>query len=182
MKTIVVGFDSRQEAMDALSLGRELAAADEAELHVAVVQPRGGVPFERAVAGAKISEGLDDQLFETAARALEGLGFTRASLDGSLGGRSAARALYEYAEERGADLIVVGSSHRGSWGGSSRAASERACCAALRARLPSRPGDSPAERMNGSRSLASPMTDPRRPNSPCERPSGSPTPWVLSFG
>jgi nucleotide-binding universal stress UspA family protein len=116
VKTIVVGFDARQEAMDALALGRELAAADEAELHVAVVQPRGGAPFERAVAGARISEELDDQLFETAARALEGLDFTRASLDGSLGGRSAARALYEYAEERGADLIVVGSSHRGKLG------------------------------------------------------------------
>ena len=116
MKTIVVGFDARQEAMDALSLGRELAAADEAELHVAVVQPRGGAPFERAVAGAKISEELDDQLFETATRALEGMDFTRASLDGSLGGRSAARALYEYAEERGGDLIVVGSSHRGKLG------------------------------------------------------------------
>ena len=116
MKTIVVGFDARQEAIDALTLGRELAGPDGAEIHVAVVQPRGAVPFERAVAGARISEGLDDQLFETAARVVEGGDFTRASLDGSLSGRSAARALYEYADEQGADLIVVGSSHRGKAG------------------------------------------------------------------
>ncbi len=97
-------------------LGREFAATDAAELHVAVVQPRGGVPFERAVSGGQVSEQLDQDLFETAARLLDGREFTRASLDGGLAGRSAARALHEYAEEQGADLIVVGSSHRGKLG------------------------------------------------------------------
>ena len=116
MKTIVVGFDARQEAEDALLLGRELAAAGGAELHVAVVQPRGGAPFERAVSGGQVSEQLDQGLFETAAHLLDGREFTRVSLDGALAGRSAARALHEYAEEQGSDLIVVGSSHRGKVG------------------------------------------------------------------
>ncbi|HMA27068.1 MAG: universal stress protein [Solirubrobacterales bacterium] len=116
MRKVIVGYDSREEASDALSLGQALAKADAAELHVAVVLPRSHVPFEEAIAGGALSEQLDERLFGRAERTLGSGEFTRASLDGGLGGRSAARALYEYAEVQDADLIVVGSSHRGKLG------------------------------------------------------------------
>lgn len=113
---MVVGFDGREESRDALRLGKELAVAAGAELHLAVVRPRGRIPFEEAIAGGQLSEQLDTQIYDEAAQELEGTEFTRAALDGGLGGRSAARALHEYAGDRGANLIVVGSSHRGKVG------------------------------------------------------------------
>jgi nucleotide-binding universal stress UspA family protein len=116
MKKIVVGFDAGAESDDALVLGNALAGADAAELHVAVVLPRTQIPFEGAVAGGQLSEQLDEQLFGSAARQLGGADFARASLDGAIAGRSAARALYEYAREQRAELIVVGSCRRGKLG------------------------------------------------------------------
>lgn len=113
---MIVGFDGRDASRDALRLGRELAAVRDAELHVAVVLPRGRIPFEEAIAGGPLAEQLDSQFYEEAARELEGIEFTRASLDGAAGGRSAARALHEYAGEQDAYLIVVGSGHRGKLG------------------------------------------------------------------
>lgn len=113
---VIVGFDARQEAQDALMLGRELSASTGAELHVAVVHPRGEIPFERAIARESLSDQIDDELFDAARRELEGTDFVPAKLAGGLGGRSAARALYEYARDQEADLIVVGSTHRGRLG------------------------------------------------------------------
>jgi nucleotide-binding universal stress UspA family protein len=116
MKKVVVGFDAGGESDDALALGNALAGAHAAELHVAVVLPRTHVPFEGAVAGGQLSEQLDEQLFGSAARQLGGADFVHASLDGAVAGRSAARALYEYAREQRAELIVVGSCRRGKLG------------------------------------------------------------------
>lgn len=116
MKRVIIGFDAHEASHDALQLAIELVAATGAQLHVAVVLPRGRIPFEEALVEPEVSRQLDDVLFDAAAQRLEGSGFTRASLDGGLSGRSAARALYEYADEVRADLIVVGSSHRGPIG------------------------------------------------------------------
>jgi nucleotide-binding universal stress UspA family protein len=116
MKKIVVGFDAGVESDDALALGHALAEPDRAQLHVAIVLPRAPVPFEEAIAGGQLSEQLDRELYASATRQLGGSESVRANLDGARAGRSAARALYEYAEEREADLIVVGSSHRGKLG------------------------------------------------------------------
>lgn len=113
---VIAGFDGSDESRDALRLAKELADADGAELHVAVVLPRGGNPFERAVAGTPLAEQLDAQRFGAAEAELADTPFTKASLDGGLAGRSAARALHDYAEEQAASLIVVGSSHRGAVG------------------------------------------------------------------
>ncbi|MGE5747010.1 MAG: universal stress protein [Solirubrobacterales bacterium] len=113
---VVVGFDAAEQSRDALRLGATLAAAEGAELQVAVVLPRGRAPFEKAIAGGQLAEQLDEQLFGSAARELEEAQFTPVKLDGGLAGRSAARALYEHAGEQGVDLIVVGSSHRGKLG------------------------------------------------------------------
>jgi nucleotide-binding universal stress UspA family protein len=116
MSIVIVGFDAREEADDALMLGHALASVYGAELHVAVVLPRARLPIEEAIAGGQVSSQLDERLYKSAERRLRGTKFIRASLDGGLGGRSAARALYEYAEDQEADLIVVGSSHRGKLG------------------------------------------------------------------
>jgi nucleotide-binding universal stress UspA family protein len=113
---VIVGFDAGEQSNDALVLGDALARAHDAELHVAIVLPRGTLPFETAIAGGPVAEQLEEQLYESAERLLHRDDFVRASLDGELGGRSAARALHEYAEEQGANLIVVGSSHRGKVG------------------------------------------------------------------
>lgn len=113
---VVVGLDAREESRDALALADRLAAADGAELHVAVVHPRGEVPFERALVREPVSSQLDERLYAEAKEQLGERDFVEARLDGGLSGRSAARALYEYADEQGAGLIVAGSSHRGPVG------------------------------------------------------------------
>jgi Universal stress protein UspA and related nucleotide-binding proteins len=116
MSKVVVGFDASEQSDDGLVLGQALAKVYGAELHVAVVLPRTRIPFEVAIAGGEVSSQLEERLYESAARRLGTNGFVRASLEGGVGGRSAARALYEYAQDQDADLIVVGSSHRGKVG------------------------------------------------------------------
>jgi nucleotide-binding universal stress UspA family protein len=116
MSKVIVGFNASEQSDDALVLGQALAKVYGAELHVAVVLPRSRIPFEEAIAGGQVSAQLEERLYESAERRLGGTEFVRASLDGEVGGRSAARALYEYAEDQDAGLIVVGSSHRGKVG------------------------------------------------------------------
>lgn len=113
---VIAGFDGSDESRDALRLAKELAEAEDADLHVAVVLPRSYNPFEEAVAGGPLSEGLEADRFAEVERELGAGAFTKASLDGGLGGRSAARALHDYAEEQRASLIVVGSSRHGALG------------------------------------------------------------------
>ena len=116
MSKVIVGFDASEQSDDALVLGQALAEVYRAELHVAIVLPRTRIPFEQAIAGGQLSAQLEERLYESAQHRLGKAEFIRASLDGEGGGRSAARALYEYAEDQDADLIVVGSSHRGKVG------------------------------------------------------------------
>lgn len=116
MSKVVVGFGASEQSDDGLVLGQALAKVYGAELHVAVVLPRTRIPFEEAIAGGQVSAQLEERLYESAERRLGRAEFVRVSLDGGVGGRSAARALYEYAEDQDADLIVVGSSHRGKVG------------------------------------------------------------------
>ena len=112
-----MGFDAGAEFNDALALGHALAEAHGAELHVAIVLPRGHAQFEEAIARrptlrAAGSGALRLRHAPTRRHRLrEGQ-----PLDGARAGRSAARALYEYAEGQQADLIVVGSCHRGKLG------------------------------------------------------------------
>ena len=123
MRKVIVGFDAGEQSDDALVLGQALASAYDAELHIAIVLPRTRIPlsrtripFEEAIAGGPVSAQLEEHLYESAELRLGDGDFVRASLNGDLVGRSAARALHEYAEQEGADLIVVGSSHRGKLG------------------------------------------------------------------
>ena len=109
---IIVGIDGHEQRHDALALGAELARIDEGQLVVAHVYP-----------WTRWSEGLGNayeltvredaqELLAESTRELEGVtAETRAIAD-----RSAPRALHKLAEEIGADLIVVGSSHHGPIG------------------------------------------------------------------
>lgn len=111
-RTVLVGFDSRPEAADALALGRALAELSGATLLLATVLPYGPTPalgretFERWLAEDS------KQLFDPVLPELEGLD----SRVYALGGGSPARKLHELAEDQQVDLIVVGSTHRGALG------------------------------------------------------------------
>jgi nucleotide-binding universal stress UspA family protein len=107
--TIVIGFDASAQALDALALGRALAR-EETELVVCCVHPP-EIPVDRvdedspaAQASLRLNEARDR---------LGGRARTRFEVRGSF---SAAAGLHEEAERSDADLLVVGSSHRGAIG------------------------------------------------------------------
>jgi nucleotide-binding universal stress UspA family protein len=107
-KRIVLGFDGSERSQDALALTADLVAApDDAPVTVVSSFPFIGVPpADRDRVLAEESEAFLD----TARRSLE-----------EVTGRpvsdvSPAQALNDVAEEIGADLIVIGSTHRGSVG------------------------------------------------------------------
>jgi nucleotide-binding universal stress UspA family protein len=111
-RSIVVGFDSRPEAADALALGRRLAEQSGATLIVGAVLPYGPSP---ALGHETFESWLSEdtkQLFDPILPQLEGVDFSLHAL----GGGSPARKLYELAEHQQVDLIVVGSTHRGALG------------------------------------------------------------------
>ncbi|HEY8466257.1 MAG TPA: universal stress protein [Solirubrobacterales bacterium] len=108
---ILVGYDGRENGDDALRFARELAAIEGAQLHVVAALDYAPLPiavdaYERAL------EEHFDEIFERAAQVLGETPFERRPVsDGS-----PARALNDRAEHEEADLIVVGSTHRGRLG------------------------------------------------------------------
>ena len=112
-QTIAIGFDDSASAHDALALARALAD-DDTRLVVVCAHPTGGLT-------ARVmppEHGAADEEDATAR-----LAAARALLDGRAGveyvaqeATSAAAGLHAVAEDRDADLIVVGSSHRGRMG------------------------------------------------------------------
>jgi nucleotide-binding universal stress UspA family protein len=106
---IVLGYDGSERSRDALALTAHLAADSGGAVTVVCAFPFVGVPpadRERALAEESAP------LFLAAERSLDGLAVsTRAVSDAS-----PARALNDVAEESGADLIVIGSTHRGAAG------------------------------------------------------------------
>ncbi len=111
MNTIVVGFDGRDEARDALALGRNLVAAESAKLEVAVVDSEVSLPGPSPTNGAAVRKRFDE-LFARASFELGDKAFARREIRYV----SPARGLNELAEREGADLIVIGSTHRGPIG------------------------------------------------------------------
>ena len=108
-RKIIVGYDGSDHAEDALALGTDLCQASGAELCVAgvfLVHPllrSGADPVDR-----EAEQEFAGQLKRAAESADAGVQLVHSS--------SAARGLHEYAEEIGADLIVVGSSRHGRGG------------------------------------------------------------------
>ena len=111
MKKIVVGFDGREPAHDALALGRSMAEAFGAELAVACVYEQNPL-----LGDLSLSEGGPAGYFERlngdAEEALEGTAFSRREITVS----SAAEGLHHIAWNDSADLIVLGSTHLGRLG------------------------------------------------------------------
>jgi nucleotide-binding universal stress UspA family protein len=105
---LIIGYDSTEQAEDAMALGRLLADALALRITVATVLPTPGRGMSPEEASAKACEGLREVIAER----LEGFEAEPvACFD-----RSPARGLYKLAGERGAALIVVGSTHRGPVG------------------------------------------------------------------
>lgn len=110
-RKILVGYDGNERSRDALALARGLAAIDGAELVLmsALELDPLATPadaYERATAEAE---------YKLAASAREILGETRFRLR-IVGGVAAPRALSEVAADERADVIVLGSTHRGGLG------------------------------------------------------------------
>lgn len=110
MRKIVVGFDGSEESRDGLALGGLLAAGTGAELVLASA-------FGSLVASPGLNLGVLQEsyfggVFEKADKQLGSSSFERRELLNV----SAPRGLAELAEHEGADLIVLGSAHRGTVG------------------------------------------------------------------
>lgn len=99
----IVGFDGSPESTDALVLAKFLARADGAHLHVAFVQPGDDTDRERDRADALFSKARvelgADEFVPVVVRNLD-----------------AVQGLHDLADRIGADLIAVGSTHRGEAG------------------------------------------------------------------
>jgi nucleotide-binding universal stress UspA family protein len=110
MRKIVVGFDGSDEAHDGMRLAQALALGTGAELIV-------GAAFGPILAGPGVDlPALEadyfTDVFAKAEDELGGTSFERRELREA----SAPRGLGQLAEEEGADVIVIGSAHRGKVG------------------------------------------------------------------
>jgi nucleotide-binding universal stress UspA family protein len=110
--TIVVGVDGRQGGRDALHLAGRLAEAGGGELVAVRVFPyqhRPALTGSPAVEAERLATqaALDHELAEM------GIGAARTQVIGDM---SPARALHRIAERERADVLVVGSTHRGAVG------------------------------------------------------------------
>lgn len=110
MRKIIVGFDGSEESHDGLALARLLAAGTGSEVIIAAA-------FGSMLAGPGVDLGVlqhdyFESVFEKAAKALGSSSFERRELRDS----SAPQGLARLAESEDADLIAVGSAHRGTVG------------------------------------------------------------------
>jgi nucleotide-binding universal stress UspA family protein len=110
MNEIIVGFDGGEESRDALRLGDWVARSCDARLGVAFVDEIDTLT-QVGVENLESRESLYAQVFDQAAEQLGNDEFARHTLIGSV-----PLALEVVAEETGADMIVVGSTHRGKAG------------------------------------------------------------------
>jgi nucleotide-binding universal stress UspA family protein len=110
--TIVVGVDGRQGGRDALRLAAQLAEAGGGELVAVRVFPYQHRP---ALAGSPAVEEERESTQVALDRDLADMGMSTARTH-VVGDMSPARALHRMAERERADVLVVGSSHRGAVG------------------------------------------------------------------
>jgi nucleotide-binding universal stress UspA family protein len=110
MKKVVVGFDDSDQSRDALRLAEAVRASSDGELVVAVVDEIDPLIGD-AMHWRELRQEYYDSILEAAAEALGSAEFQRAVAAGSV-----PAALDRIAEAEGADLIVVGSTHRGKLG------------------------------------------------------------------
>jgi nucleotide-binding universal stress UspA family protein len=111
VNNILVGYDGSESGRDALRLALELARGDASELFVACVWVRDPV-FGDALANERERSDWFSERFEEAERELGAPDFHRFQLTHL----SAPTALGELAQILRADLLVLGSTHRGPLG------------------------------------------------------------------
>ncbi|MEA2179108.1 MAG: hypothetical protein QOG77_2405, partial [Solirubrobacteraceae bacterium] len=107
--TIVVGVDGREGGYDALRLAAELSSADGADVVALRVIPWDHRPALSSALTTECGEIVLALERELADRGIAARGHV-------VGDTSPARALHHIAEREQADLIVVGSTHRGRVG------------------------------------------------------------------
>jgi len=108
----VVGVDDREGGRDALALASTLTTAGGGELIAVRAYPHEARP-SRALVGGFEDDMRDDARSELDRIVTESGATARRVI---FGDTSPARALHHVAEEEGADLLVVGSTHRGQVG------------------------------------------------------------------
>ena len=112
-KPILVGYDGSDGSRDALALAKQLARAGGSPLLLAWIEPVGPLDLPSDAVLAPIQDRAEDAVGEVAAAARE-QGYEVGTRVGLLG--SAAQGIHELAEDESAELVVVGSSHRGRIG------------------------------------------------------------------
>ena len=109
---VIVGFDGSEQARDALMLGATLADRD-GELIVCCVHRLNLLSARVEPAAPQLDQAEAERCLEEASRLLNG----RMTFTGlPVAGVGAAMALQHTAEQQHADLLVLGSSHRGAVG------------------------------------------------------------------
>jgi len=108
----VVGVDDREGGRDALALASTLTAASGGELIAVRAYPHEARPSRAWVGG--FEEDMREDATSELDRIVAESGATARRI--IFGDTSPARALHQVAEEEGADLLVVGSTHRGQVG------------------------------------------------------------------
>ena len=108
---VIVGFDRTEQAFDALALGAGLRQALDAELLVAVANEAAPLEIVDAPTYHDAVREYFDGVREAATERLGGLSYEWREMHDT-----AAHGLQELAERERADLIVVGSTHRGPVG------------------------------------------------------------------
>lgn len=121
-ETIVVGVDGRQGGRDALRLGRQLAEAGGGQLVAVRAFP---YHYRPAVKGAPAVEEERRATLAALERELSHAGIASARTH-VVGDSSPARALHRIVERERADLLVVGSTHRGRIGRAMAGRAQRA--------------------------------------------------------
>lgn len=114
--TIIVGFDGRDHAADALALGRLLAARSGARLLVACAYPEDPLGEHGAAADAGTAARTDAEAVLDRARALAA-GQANEPTETeyhALAGSKPSQVLHDLAEQTGAAAIVVGATHHGA--------------------------------------------------------------------
>lgn len=106
--TVLVGVDHRASARDAVALGAALATALGGELAIVHVHPF------LTILGAPPVKTLQDEAEEIVERAAKGCPMPYRAL--TLEHSSTVGGLHQAAEDQGAQMLVVGSSHRGAMG------------------------------------------------------------------
>ena len=109
---VIVGFDGSEQARDALALAAALTARD-GELTVCCVHHLESLAARIDPTEPRLDRAAAELYLEQATRPLDSHVAASSLL---VAGASAARALQSTAEERHADLLVLGSSHRGAIG------------------------------------------------------------------